>query len=231
MIDDLDDAKTTLVIDCGYLYTAQPQDTNQPLQHIAQMIGARSLLRSRVDRAPRYFRAVGNIPARPNQQLAPILSAIRSPTHRFASDTTMPDKSSQPEDNATLTANFKVLPSDLASATSPDAGDSYAKVLATPRLVAFMEIVCARMLVPHQPSGQVSVGTRVEMDHLAATPVDEQISVTAKFLRKEGKQFVFETEITDKGGVIGKGNHRRAMIDESRLIAGAKKRMGGSSKI
>lgn len=142
----------------------------------------------------------------------------------------MPDPS-QPEEGATLTSKFKVLPTDLASATSPDATDDYAKVLATPRLVAFMEIVCARMLVPFQNPGQLSVGIRVEMDHLAATAVDEEISVEAKFVAKEGKQFVFETIITDAGGEIGHGKHRRAIIDESRLAEGAKKRMAKASKI
>ena len=139
--------------------------------------------------------------------------------------------STQPRDGSTLTATFKVLPSDLAAATSPDAGDDYAKVLATPRLVAFMEIVCSRMLVPHQGAGQMSVGTRVEMDHLAATNVGEMISVTAKFLKKEKKQYAFETVITDSGGDIGKGKHWRAMIDEERLMAGANKRMSDGSKM
>ena len=138
---------------------------------------------------------------------------------------------SQPEDGSTLTANFKILPSDLASATSPEESDGYAKVLATPRVVAFMEIVCARMLVPHQAPGQMSVGTRVEMNHLAATNVDEMISVTAKFLGKEGKQFAFDTVITDAGGEVGRGKHWRAMIDEQRLMEGARKRMASKSKI
>lgn len=138
---------------------------------------------------------------------------------------------SHPKEGETLTATFTVLESDLASATSNDATDNYAKVLATPRLVAFMEIVCSRMLVPHYAPGQMSVGIRVEMDHLAATPVGEQIQVTAKFLRMEGKQFLFETVIKDAGGPVGRGKHRRAMIDEQRLADGAKKRVRGISKI
>lgn len=138
---------------------------------------------------------------------------------------------SQPEEGATLTATFKVLPSDLASATSPDPKDSYAKVLATPRLVSFMEIVCARMLLPYLASGQLSVGIRVEMDHWAATPVNEEIEVTATFLRKEKKQFVFDTVIKDVGGEVGRGKCIRAIIDETRLMSGASKRVGGGSKL
>ena len=132
--------------------------------------------------------------------------------------------SKQPEEGSTLTGKFKVLPTDLASSTSPDPNDNYAQVLATPRLVAFMEIMCARMLVPHLSPGQMSVGTRVEMNHLAATPVGEEISMTAKFVRKDGKEFVFEALATDAGGDIGKGLHKRAIIDEERLKKGAEKR-------
>ena len=137
----------------------------------------------------------------------------------------------QPEEGSTLSATFQVQASDLASATSDDPSDSYAKVLATPRLVSFMEVVCGRMLVPFQRPDQLSVGTRVEMDHLAATPEGEMIEVTAKFIRKEGKQFLFETVITDAGGEIGRGKCNRAIIDEKRLLSGANKRVGKEGKM
>lgn len=138
---------------------------------------------------------------------------------------------SQPNEGSTLTGTFKVQESDLASATSPDPSDSYARVLATPRVIGFMEIVSARMLVPHLAPGQMSVGVTVNMQHLAATPVDEEVSVTAKFLKKEGKLFQFEVVATDAGGEIGKARHDRALIDEERLMSGAKKRIAGGSKM
>jgi fluoroacetyl-CoA thioesterase len=139
--------------------------------------------------------------------------------------------SSQPKEGESLTGKFKVLESDLASAISPDPNDSYAKVLATPRVIGFMEIVSARMLVPHLAPGQMSVGVRVDMMHTAATPVDEDVSVTATFLRKEGKLFVFDVVANDRGGEIGKARHERAIIEESRLMSGARKRMGERTKL
>lgn len=62
-------------------------------------------------------------------------------------------------------------------ANQHSADDKYAKVLATPRVCAFMEIVSARMLVPHLKPGQMSVGTRIDLQHLAATPVNETVTV------------------------------------------------------
>lgn len=137
----------------------------------------------------------------------------------------------QPRDGESLSAKFTVLPSDLASATSPDPNDNYAKVLATPRLVSFMEIMCARMLLPCLQPDQLSVGVRVEMDHLAATPVNEEIEVTATFLKKEKKTFVFDCVIKDAGGEVGRGKCTRAIIDEKRLMEGANKRVKGGSKL
>lgn len=138
---------------------------------------------------------------------------------------------SHPKERSTLTATFKVQESDLASALSSDPTDSYARVLATPRVIGWMETVSARMLVPHLAPGQMSVGVRVDMMHTAATPVDEEVSVTATFLQKEGKLFQFEVVANDAGGEIGKARHDRALIDEERLMSGAKKRMAAASKM
>ena len=138
---------------------------------------------------------------------------------------------SQPENGTTQTGTFKVTSSDLASAISPNPEDVYAKVLATPRVCGFMEIVAARMLVPHLAPGQLSVGTRIDLRHLAATPVDEDVTITAKFLGREGRLFVFDVLAEDRGGEIGKARHERAIIEEERLISGAKKRLGGNIKL
>ena len=137
----------------------------------------------------------------------------------------------EPQEGATLTGTFRVTPSDLASATSPDPNDVYAEVLATPRVCSFMEIVAARMLVPHLAPGQLSVGARIDLTHFAATPVDEDVSVAAKFLRKEGKLYVFDVSATDAGGEIAKARHERAVIEQERLMRGARKRIDGGSKI
>lgn len=162
----------------------------------------------------------------------PVQQIITHPRTTVRSTSTMPpSQQQQPKDGAVLTATFQVQDSDLASAISPDPSDVYARVLATPRLVSFMEIVCARMLVPHLADGQLSVGVRVEMDHLAATNVGETVEVKVTFLRKEGKQFVFECVISDAGGEVGRGVCRRAIIEEKRLMDGAGKRAKGGSRL
>ena len=135
------------------------------------------------------------------------------------------------KEGTTSTGTFQVKPSDLASVVSPDPSDVYAQVLATPRVAAFMEIVCARMLVPHLAKGQLSVGARIDLKHTAATPVNENVSVTAKYTGKEGKVYVFDVVANDAGGAIANARHERAIIDEERLMSSAKKRVGSGSKI
>ncbi len=95
-----------------------------------------------------------------------------------------------------------------------------------------MEMVSARMLVPHLAPGQLSVGVKVDdMTHSAATQVGKEVSVTATFLRKEGKKFLFDVVAADGAGEIGKARHERAIVDEERLMSGARKRAAGGSKI
>lgn len=139
--------------------------------------------------------------------------------------------SNHPKKGSSTTGVFKVLPTDLASVVSPDSNDVYPEVFATSRLAAFMEIVCARMLVPHMSKGQLSVGVRVDMMHTAATPVDADVTVQATYRGKEGKLFAFDVVAHDAGGEIGKALHTRAIVDETRLMGGIKKRFGdGGSK-
>ena len=66
---------------------------------------------------------------------------------------------------------------------------------------------------------------------MAATPVDEMVTVTPTFMGKEGKIFKFDIVAEDRGGEVGKARHERAVIDEERLISGAKKRLGGDVKL
>lgn len=148
--------------------------------------------------------------------------------NRFSASPPFRAEAGQPEEGSTTTGVFKVQPTDLASVISPDANDLYPAVFATARLAAFMEIVCARMLVPHLQEGQLSVGVRVDMMHTAATPVDADVTVQATYRGKEGKLFAFDVVAHDAGGEIGKAMHTRATIDETRLMSGIKKRFGGA---
>jgi predicted thioesterase len=124
----------------------------------------------------------------------------------------------------TFEAHFTVQPSDSAQALELSSDDSFPNVLATSRLVAFLEMAATRLMRPLLEGGQHSVGVAVSITHTAATPVGGNVRTRATYLGPEGKLFRFKVEAFDDAGPIGGGEHTRAIVTTSRLLAGAAKR-------
>jgi fluoroacetyl-CoA thioesterase len=87
-----------------------------------------------------------------------------------------------------------------------------------------MEIASSRILRPFLEPGELSVGVHVDVSHTAATPRGIKITTTARYLGREGKLFVFEVVAHDRGGEIGRGTHKRAIVSAERLLVGAARR-------
>ena len=134
--------------------------------------------------------------------------------------------SNEPEENATGTATLVVGPQDLASSISSDTGDDFPPVLATARMVALMEIAASRVLLPLLGPGELSVGVTVDINHTAPTPMGAEVTATARYAGREGKLFLFEVSTADRGGEVGRGWHKRAIVSNERLQSGAAKRIG-----
>lgn len=130
----------------------------------------------------------------------------------------------EPEINATATAELVVGPNDLASSISAEHGDSFPAVLATARMIALMETAAARVLQPLLGPGELSVGVTVNITHSAPTPPGARVVATARYTGSEGKLFVFEIIAHDDGGEIGRGSHKRAVVETERLQRAAAKR-------
>jgi fluoroacetyl-CoA thioesterase len=92
-------------------------------------------------------------------------------------------------------------------------------VLSTPSMIAEMEETC-RLLLKDQvitdPEWD-SVGTVVNVKHLAATPVGAEVFVKAKVVSVEGRRVMFEVEARDKLEKIGEGIHERVIINVPRF--------------
>lgn len=98
-------------------------------------------------------------------------------------------------------------------------------VLATPQMIYHMEIVAAALIADCLPQGWVSVGTRVEVTHLAATPIGMRVSTTAVVLEIEERNVTFEVSASDGVELIGRGRHSRSLVALERFLAGtARKR-------
>jgi predicted thioesterase len=133
---------------------------------------------------------------------------------------------SEPEPNATGTAELVIQQSDCASDlkvnNAPD--ETFPAVFATTRMIALMEMAGARVLKPFLQSGEMSVGVTVDIIHSAATPIGAEVTATATYRGRDGKLFVFDVIAHDPAGEIGRGTHKRAVISRERLLAGAAKR-------
>ena len=131
---------------------------------------------------------------------------------------------SEPEVNAAATAVLLVGPNDLASSISNEGGDEFPAVLATARMVALMETAASRVLQPLLNPGELSVGVTVDITHTAPTPAGVLVTANARYTGREGKLFVFEISAHDQGGEIGRGSHKRAIVETERLQRAAAKR-------
>lgn len=97
-------------------------------------------------------------------------------------------------------------------------GSGSSRVLATPWMIAFMERVSHRLLTCCLPEGYSSVGTHLDVHHLAPTPIGASIRVRAEVLSIDGNHVFFSIEAWDNQEKIGAGQHERVVIDEARFL-------------
>lgn len=96
-------------------------------------------------------------------------------------------------------------------------GERLPLVFSTPRLVSYLEKTAHESIVPYLVEGQSSVGTIVNVRHMAATPVGMQIRFTSELVAIEGRRLTFRLEAWDEVEQIAEGDHERFIIDLSRF--------------
>lgn len=102
-------------------------------------------------------------------------------------------------------------------------------VYATPRLVADMEYTCRNFLLEHLDAGEDSVGTRVEIDHLAATPLGMEVTIEATVTAVEKRKIEFSFTARDGLEECGRGKHVRFIVDTAKTqerLAGKRAKAG-----
>jgi predicted thioesterase len=105
---------------------------------------------------------------------------------------------------------FEVTIRDTASAL----GSGDVEVLATPRLLAWCEAATVAALAGRLAPEQASVGTRVQLEHLAATPVGGSVEVSAQVVHEDGRLIRFAVSAVDRSGrLVGTGEVTRVIVD------------------
>lgn len=94
-----------------------------------------------------------------------------------------------------------------------------ARVYATPMLVRDIEIACRDLLLQHLDPGEDSVGTRVEIDHLAPTLEGADVTIEVKLVELNGRAALFEVSASDNKEPICRGRHSRFIVDVAKTKA------------
>ena len=93
------------------------------------------------------------------------------------------------------------------------------RVFGTPAMIGLMENAAWKLVQPLLPDGETTVGTLVNIQHLAATPVGELVTAQAELTEIHGRRLVFRVRAHDEHQFIGEGIHERARVDLERFLA------------
>lgn len=120
-----------------------------------------------------------------------------------------------PDLHATL--SFTVTDDDTAEAV----GSGSLPVLGTPRLLAWCEAATCAAIEAELPEGGTSVGTRITLEHLAASPVGAVLEVTATTAYADGRlhRFTVSARHAHDGRVVGAGEVTRVVVDAERFMS------------
>jgi len=98
-------------------------------------------------------------------------------------------------------------------------GDAGPRVLATPNMIGLMERTCRDTVLPQLAPGFDTVGTHVNVFHLAAAPMGATVHVTAEIAAVADRRVEFRVEAWDEKEKIGEGTHQRAIINVAKFAA------------
>jgi len=106
---------------------------------------------------------------------------------------------------------------DLASAV----GSGRLDVYGTPAMLGLVELAAVNAVDHLLPEGSTTVGTRLDVRHLAPSPLGIAVRARAVLTGVDGRRLTFEVEAFDAVDKIGEGTHERAVVEAARLLARA----------
>jgi len=104
------------------------------------------------------------------------------------------------------------------SQTAASYGSGGVKVYATPAMVGLLENTSLNAVDPYLPEGYATVGTHLDIKHLAATPVGMKVVANAELIEIDRKKLVFKVEAFDEKDKIGEGTHSRFIIEKEKFL-------------
>ena len=102
--------------------------------------------------------------------------------------------------------------------TAKEVGSGDLLVYATPCMVALMEGAACEAIAESLGDNQTTVGTALNIEHISATPVGLDVRAEATVTALEGKVITFEVKAFDEAGEIGRGTHKRVIVNSQKFL-------------
>jgi len=103
-----------------------------------------------------------------------------------------------------------------------------ARVLGTPHMIGYLEMTARDSVKPFLDEGYDTVGARVDVRHLAATPIGMHVTFRSEVTGVEERRLFFKVEAFDQKEKIGEGTHERAIINVARFAARLRGKAAGT---
>ena len=103
--------------------------------------------------------------------------------------------------------------------TAAAVGSGLLDVFATPQMIALMEATASESVAPYLDEGSTSVGTLVNVSHVAATPVGMKVRCESELTEVDGRKLTFTVKAFDECGLIGEGTHERFVVFSEKFMA------------
>jgi len=110
--------------------------------------------------------------------------------------------------------------------TAPSIGSGKVRVLATPVMINLIEAAALKAIEHLLDPGYQSLGTHLDVHHVAATPVGMKASATAVVTKVDGRTVYFKVEAKDEKDLIGYGTHERVVVNVAKFDARVQKKLG-----
>ena len=96
--------------------------------------------------------------------------------------------------------------------TAPRVGSGRVAVLATPTMINLIEEAALAAVEHLLPAGKQSLGTHIDISHVAATPVGMMVKAEAELIEVNGRKLLFAVRARDEMDLIGEGRHERVIV-------------------
>ena len=105
----------------------------------------------------------------------------------------------------------------LNNNSAEEMGSGDLDVYATPAMICLMERSAVEVVSMHLPKGFTTVGTAVNIKHMAATPIGMEVKAVAELISVEGRKLTFKIEAFDASEKIGEGEHERYIVESTKF--------------